>query len=105
MRKGEIVLIPFPFTDLSGQKVRPALSLYADQDVAILAFITTQLRWRQEFDVVIEPSRVVGLKKKSLIRLNKIASLSRGLVLGKLGMLPEKDLFQVEANLMELLGL
>jgi hypothetical protein len=44
MRRGAVVLTPFPFTDLSGQKVRPALvvsrSDRGGRDV-LLAFITT----------------------------------------------------------------
>jgi len=31
MNKGEIILITFPFTDLSGSKLRPALVLAADK--------------------------------------------------------------------------
>jgi hypothetical protein len=32
MNKGEIILITFPFTDLSGSKLRPALVLATDRD-------------------------------------------------------------------------
>ena len=45
MKRGTVVLTPFPFTDLSGQKVRPALvvsrSDRPDPDV-LLAFITSK---------------------------------------------------------------
>ena len=45
MKKGDIVLIPFPFTDLTGTKNRPALILIdSDEDVTV-SFITTQLKW------------------------------------------------------------
>ena len=52
MNKGEIVLIPFPFSDFSGAKNRPAVILIeTDEDVTV-AFITTQLKWKTEFDIL-----------------------------------------------------
>ncbi|MCW9709115.1 type II toxin-antitoxin system PemK/MazF family toxin [Aliifodinibius sp. 1BSP15-2V2] len=48
MRKGDIVLVPFPFTDLSSTKRRPAVVLVDDEDDVTLAFLTTQLHWKKE---------------------------------------------------------
>mgnify|MGYP003344528084 CR=1 FL=1 len=41
MTKGDIVLIPFPFTDLTGSKLRPALILATTEHDVTVAFITT----------------------------------------------------------------
>jgi mRNA interferase MazF len=43
MEKGDIVLITFPFTDLSGTKLRPALVLANTELDLTVSFITTQL--------------------------------------------------------------
>jgi hypothetical protein len=32
MKRGTIILTPFPFTDLSSSKVRPAFSKFENQD-------------------------------------------------------------------------
>jgi mRNA interferase MazF len=105
MKKGDIVLIPFPFTDLTGTKNRPALILIdADDDITV-SFITTQLKWQEQFDVRLEPSNENGLKKASLIRLNKITTIDKELVIGKLGQLTESEIEEVNRRLIDLLDL
>ncbi len=41
--KGKIVAIPFPFTNLSGAKVRPALVIYEGHEDVIVAFISSKI--------------------------------------------------------------
>lgn len=99
MKKGEIVLIPFPFTDLTGIKNRPVLILIdSDEDITV-SFITTQLKWQEKFDVRLEPSIENGLKKASLIRLSKITTIDKELVIGKLGQLTDSEVEEVNHGL------
>lgn len=105
MNKGDIVLIPFPFTDLSGIKNRPALILVVGEVDITVSFITTQLKWQEDFDVKIESSQTNGLKMTSLIRLGKLATLDRDLVIGKLGNLSQEELTSVDKNLIKLFKL
>ena len=85
MPKVNIVLIPFPYTDLSGSKLRAALVLTEGPLDVTVAFITTQLQWQELTDVVIQPKNSNGIKKASLIRLSKLATIDRNLILGIIG--------------------
>ena len=51
MAKGDIILITFPFTDLSGSKLRPVVILADSNEDVTVTFITTQLKWREPTDV------------------------------------------------------
>lgn len=105
MTKGDIILVPFPFTDLSAIKNRPALVLIVtDKDVTV-AFITSQFKWEDLYDLKIEPSDSNGLKKTFLIRLNKITTIDRDIVIGRLGILSSEDVKIVNYNLIRLLRL
>lgn len=105
MKKGEIVLIPFPFSDFSGAKYRPAVVLIETDDDVTVAFITTQMKWKTEFDVHLQPSDWNGLKKDSLIRLNKLATIDKELVIGRLGSLDETSIGLLNTNLIRIFRL
>ena len=84
MKKGDIVSVIFPFTDLSASKRRPALVLYvADNDV-MLFFITSKVI-NNGFSVKILSSSINNLQVDSTIILTKIFTGSRSLIKGKIG--------------------
>lgn len=99
MAKGDIVLITFPFTDLSGSKLRPAVILFDTNLDLTVCFITTQTQWQEPTDVVLLPNLTNRLKKQSLIRTSKIATLDRVLVKGLLGRLTVTELADLNHKL------
>ncbi len=105
MRKGEIILITFPFTDLSGSKLRPAAVLASSNLDITVCFITTQIASQEVTDVALQPSTGNGLKKPSLIRTSKIATLDKSLAKGLLGNLTQVDITALNKSLKILLQL
>src|SRR5829696_480794 len=99
MPKGDIVLITFPFTDLSGSKLRPAVVLAQTNLDVTVCFITTQIQWQEPTDVIISPSGVNGLKTHSLIRTSKIATLEKSLLKGLLGSLNALEITELNTKL------
>ncbi len=105
MKKGDVILLSFPFTDLKGNKIRPALVLVVSDLDIIVAFITTQFKWQNPHDILLEPNDFNGLKKTSLLRLSKITTIDKDLILGKLGELNGVDIGKINKNLVAILGL
>ena len=103
MNKGDIVLIPFPFTDLKGSKNRPAVILYENGLDVTVCFITSEHKWRGNYDIILDPTENNGLKVQSLIRVCKIATIDSDLVLGVLGYLSVAQIEELNTNLTELL--
>ncbi len=103
---GDIVLTPFPFTDLSTNKVRPALVLGTQDkgDDVTVCFISSILQGRvHKFEVVINEEDKdflkTGLKLKSIIKTTKIATLDKAVILGKIGKLDSKNIHKVKTIL------
>ncbi|MDA3788968.1 MAG: type II toxin-antitoxin system PemK/MazF family toxin [Desulfobacula sp.] len=94
-KKLDVVLIPFPFTDLSATKKRPGLIISPDQynknlDV-IIAFITSKLDTPHQLgDYKIMKSEKSGLPKPSMIRM-KFATIDKSIIFKTLGSLHEPD--------------
>jgi mRNA interferase MazF len=92
--KGKIVLVPFPFTDLTAAKLRPALVVYESEKDAVLAFISSKIPSKlSEVDILIGEDhpgfKRAGLKIDSVIKLDKIATVLKDLIVGELGELDQ----------------
>ncbi|MBI3633205.1 MAG: type II toxin-antitoxin system PemK/MazF family toxin [Candidatus Vogelbacteria bacterium] len=108
MSKGTIVLIPFPFTDLSGYKIRPTvvLSDLGEGEDCIVAFISSvKQKTANNFSLPVEPSKQNGLKSSSIIRMDKLATLQKKIILGELGKLETKLISQINHKLKNLFRL
>ena len=91
---GDVVLVPFPFTNQTVSKKRPAVVVsnrsYNDSrpDVVVMA-VTSQAR-PGSADVGVTQWQAAGLLKPSVIKL-VVATLERSLVIRKLGSLDPAD--------------
>ena len=113
MRRGTVVLTPFPFTDLSGAKVRPAVVVSRSDrpgDDVILAFVSSVVPSRSlPTDLVVDPSRPnfreTGLKVPSIVKCDKLATVQRQIILGELGQLSATLLRELDQRLGHALNL
>jgi mRNA interferase MazF len=108
-KRGAIVLLPFPYTDQSGTKRRPALILSTDaynlrRTDLIVAPITSNLAGRQPDDTVLSDWAAAGLLKPSAVK-GILGTVEQTLVLRPLGRLSAADLQQVEQTFAAALGL
>ncbi|SMO82865.1 type II toxin-antitoxin system PemK/MazF family toxin [Gracilimonas mengyeensis] len=81
--KGDVVVVPFPFSDLSSSKRRPALVIQPfDGEDLLLAQITSQ-SIRDHYAVLLKEADFLdgSLKQPSNIRPNKLFTCSKNLIL------------------------
>ena len=103
--KWEIVLVPFPFTNLSTSKRRPALIVSPveynkDMDV-VIAFITSKVNLAYRFgDYHIQDWKKSQLPKPSLLRM-KFATIDKSIIVKKLGRLSASDAKKFTALLVD----
>ncbi|MEI9992360.1 MAG: type II toxin-antitoxin system PemK/MazF family toxin [Rhizomicrobium sp.] len=106
---GDVVLVPFPFTDQTTSKKRPAVIVssnpygQAKLDVVLMA-ITSQLRPSPGgYEVGLADWRAAGLLKESVVK-PIFATVEKKLVLKTLGRLGGADASAVKKAIGEILG-
>lgn len=110
LRKGDVVMVPFEFTDRSGAKWRPAVVVSSERynqrspDV-IIASVTGNLRAiPHPGDHVITDWQSAGLLIPSLVQA-KLATIESSLIGRKLGTMAGGDLASFSRGLREALDL
>ena len=104
----DVIVVPFPFTDRTSVKKRPALVLSTSQfqqksSHVLLAMITSSENAEWPLDVEMADLESAGLSHHSRVRM-KLFTLDESLILRKAGSLSKADRKRVSESLKQLLG-
>jgi len=110
--KNRVILVPFPFDDLSTAKVRPAVCLtdaIGPHRHVIVAFLSSQIPGDLlETDLVIdsrsEGFHATGLRVTSTLRLHRMMTITTRMILRELGAMPKELDKEVAKRIKTLFG-
>jgi len=110
---GKVVLVPFPFDDLTGTKVRPAVCLtepIGPHRHIVVAFITSRAQTTTlETDISIRPQdpdfEQTGLRVPSTLCLHRLMTIASSTVLRELGTISVRRLAEIRQQLRRLFRL
>lgn len=111
LARGDIVLTRFPFTDLTGHSVRPALVVSQGslaEDVVLLGISSVLRQPLADNDVLVDAGHrdfaQTGLKVPSVVRVHKLVTVERSVIIRRLGRLKGELLTEVDKRLRIVLG-
>lgn len=103
-QRSDVVLIPFPYTDLTATKTRPAIVIssaayQAVRSELLLAYVSSQItKATPTIDYLLQDWKQAGLPKPSFVR-PKVAAIEPGLVVHQIGQLSGRDREEVDRRL------
>jgi mRNA interferase MazF len=111
--KHKVVLVPFPFDDLTSTKVRPAVCLtepIGEHRHVIVAFITSRVPGKPlSTDVIFTVSDndfpTTGLRVDSTLQLHRMMTVASNIIVRELGSLSTSAQKEVEGKLKLLFGI
>ena len=103
--KGDVVVLPFPFSDLSNSRKRPALviaNLIGDD--VILCQITSESRI-DDYSIVLNNNDFAkgSLSLTSMIRPNRLFTADKSIILYKVGSLKKDKIKEVENEIIKII--
>ena len=96
MKTGNIILVPFPFSELTNIKVRPAVVIsttkdkYEDLIVSAISSVIPDSISANE--IIIESNSINNLRVKSVLKVDRIVTIKKESVIAMIGSLSENEL-------------
>ena len=103
--KGNVVVLPFPYSDLSSAKKRPALILgiLEGKDIILCQITSKQRHDKYSIDLKAADFKQGKLNLDSYIRPNRIFTADRSIILYKIGLIKEKKIYEVIESVIKIL--
>jgi mRNA interferase MazF len=116
MRRGDVIIVDYPFSDATGRKVRPALVVQADEfnrrlDDTILALITssrarfTGSPTQLPIDITTRDGRESGLRLSSVVQCENLVTIDKSFVVHTIGRFSAALVQQIDGCLKAALGI
>ena len=116
VRRDEIVVVDYPYSDQSGRKVRPALVVQADSwneriDNTILASITSSRNQRSRdstlyfIDTATTNGKQTGLRLNSVVQCKNLITYDQSRIRSVIGSLSDAAMQEIDACLKAALGI
>lgn len=111
-KRGDIVLVPFPFTDFSTLKQRPALIISSDafnrsrEDVILVALTSQTESASKGGNYLIKGTeqKRSGLLREGVVLVGKIITIDQRLIRNRLGSLSPKTLVEISKRISKIIG-
>ena len=101
----ELVLLPYPFTNQGGSKVRPAIIVSNDNfnkrcEDCVMIPLTTIIK-DEPFSLIITQDNLESgkLLKQSRIRIDKIFTIKKDIIIMKIGKVNDKTLEKIRSEI------
>ena len=104
-QRGDVVVVPFPFSDLSGSKLRPALVLFdsGGPDLVLCQITSKTVRDPHAVSLADNDFASGSLRLDSNIRPNKLFTFDRALIRARCGKIGAAKLAEVMTRTVALL--
>ena len=105
MTAGDVVLLNFPFSDLSGAKLRPAVVVaVVDRDEFVACLVTSKRKsGGRSLELVDRSFDEGGLRIRSFARPGKLFTADRRLVVKRVGRLNKRTLEQIREDIVQMI--
>ncbi|MCP2727715.1 type II toxin-antitoxin system PemK/MazF family toxin [Limnofasciculus baicalensis] len=103
--KGDVVVVPFPFSDLTQAKRRPALviAVLPGDDVILCQITSRTVVDQYAIAIEMDDFSTGSLNQVSNVRPNRLFTADRQIILYKVGQLASKKFDQIIAKIIEIL--
>ena len=111
-KRGDIILVPFPFTDFSTFKQRPALIISSNafnrsrEDIIVVALTSQTDSAAKGGNYLVKGAeqKSSGLLKEGVVLVGKIVTIDQRLIRSTLGTLSPKTLVEVSKRIFKIIG-
>jgi mRNA interferase MazF len=103
--KGDVVVVPFPFADLSGNKKRPALVVANLLGADVVLCLITSQKAKDTYAIALAHNDFAtgGLRQLSNIRPNRLFTADSGIILYRAGVIAVTKMNEVTRKIVEVI--